>query len=198
MGSSRRPPGDGRVASASDVTGRARPLLWDPDAGTSDRPRLELDGDVEVLDWSSDGSELLLAVADRGEETLVRYDLTALTGHAIDLGGGSFGVDARFGPDGEIIVIRSRATRAPEVLAVGPEGVRTIVGHDGVPGGAALRSVSFPSSDGTSIQAWVGVPGTEGPYPTVLSVHGGPEGVTATGTARGSLRGSITGMPCAR
>jgi dipeptidyl aminopeptidase/acylaminoacyl peptidase len=171
-------PDGSRIASSSNASGRVRPLLWDPRTGERADLPLEADGDVEVLDWSDDGAELLLAVADRAEETLVRYDLQARAGRAVELGGGSFGADARFGPDGCIVVIRSSATRAREIVVVTPDGVRTVARPDAAPPGAPWRSVSFPSSDGTMIQAWVGQPDGPGPFPTVLSVHGGPEGVS--------------------
>ncbi|MDP9185674.1 MAG: prolyl oligopeptidase family serine peptidase, partial [Actinomycetota bacterium] len=41
--------------------------------------------------------------------------------------------------------------------------------------------VSFPSSDGTSVQAWVVSPDVDGPFSTILHVHGGPEAVTTEG-----------------
>lgn len=171
-------PGDRRVASSSNVSGRARPLLWELDTGERVDLDLHLPGDVEVVDWSDDGATLLFAVADRGQETLVRYDLPSSIGEIVDVGGGSFGMDARFGLDGDVVVIRSRATESPQVMSVGTSGARVIVGDRGAPAGRPWRSVSFPSSDGTSIQAWVGVPEGDGPFPTVVSVHGGPEGVT--------------------
>ncbi len=39
------------------------------------------------------------------------------------------------------------------------------------------KSVSFLSSDGASIQGWLCLPDREGPFPNILNVHGGPEGV---------------------
>jgi dipeptidyl aminopeptidase/acylaminoacyl peptidase len=171
------PTGD-RIASTSNVTGRARPLLWDPRAGTRTDLSLDVSGDAEVLDWSDDGAELLLSVADRAEEVLIGYDVASGAARAVDFGGGSFGVDARFGPDGSVVIVRSSATTAREIVAVEPDGIRTIARPDAAPAGGSLRSVSFPSSDGTLIQAWVGGPEGTGPFPTVLSVHGGPEGVS--------------------
>jgi dipeptidyl aminopeptidase/acylaminoacyl peptidase len=48
-----------------------------------------------------------------------------------------------------------------------------------VPASASWQSVSFHSSDGQAIQAWLAVPrGRDGPFPTVLETHGGPEAVT--------------------
>jgi dipeptidyl aminopeptidase/acylaminoacyl peptidase len=46
-----------------------------------------------------------------------------------------------------------------------------------VPPGHAWKSVTFPSSDGTIIQAWLSLPEGEGPFPTILHTHGGPTGV---------------------
>jgi dipeptidyl aminopeptidase/acylaminoacyl peptidase len=171
-------PGGTKIATASNITGRARPLVWDPHSGERADLPFDLDGDVEVLDWSDDGSELLLGVSDRAEETLIRYDLGSRSGRAVDLGGGSFGEDARFGPAGDVLVVRSSALHAPEIVAVTDDGVRSLARQDAPPAAAPLRSVSFPSSDGTLIQAWVGEPDGEGPFPTILSVHGGPEGVS--------------------
>jgi len=171
-------PDGSRIATSSNVSGRARPLLWDPRAGERVDLPLDVDGDVEVLDWSEDGGELLLAVTDRAEESLVRYDVEARSGRTIDLDGGSFGNDARLGPDGACIVVRSSGTNAREIVAIEMNGTRTVARPDAAPRGTALRSVSFPSSDGTLIQAWVGQPDGPGPFPTVLSVHGGPEAVS--------------------
>jgi dipeptidyl aminopeptidase/acylaminoacyl peptidase len=78
-----------------------------------------------------------------------------------------------------VVVVRSRATEAPSVIEVRSGAIRTILAASDAPSGPLWRSVSFPSSDGTSIQAWVGVPEGAGPFPTVLSVHGGPEGAAS-------------------
>ena len=34
--------------------------------------------------------------------------------------------------------------------------------------------MTFPSGDGTEVQAWVAVPEGDGPFPTILETHGGP------------------------
>ncbi len=46
-----------------------------------------------------------------------------------------------------------------------------------IPAGRPWRSVSFPSSDGTLIQAWLALPEGAGPFPTILHTHGGPTSV---------------------
>jgi dipeptidyl aminopeptidase/acylaminoacyl peptidase len=169
--------GDRRVAATSNMSGRARPLLWN--LGTGERRDLELavDGDVDILDWSDDGRSLLLGVSDRASESIWRFDLATEDAEAVDVGGGSVLDGTAFGSDG-IVVLRDRATEPASVLAVGPTGERIIVGDPDAPAAYPWRSVSFPSSDGTSVQAWVVTPDGAGPYPTILHVHGGPESVT--------------------
>jgi dipeptidyl aminopeptidase/acylaminoacyl peptidase len=171
-------PHGNRIATSSTVSGRARPLLWDHERDERVDLTLDIDGDVDVLDWSDDGDELLLAVADRAEETLIRYDVASGAARVIDLGGGSFGADARFGPEGVVFAVRSSGTTAREIVAVEAAGTRIVASADAPPAAAPWRSVSYPSSDGTLIQAWIGEPEGDGPFPTILSVHGGPEGVS--------------------
>src|SRR6202008_3222094 len=55
---------------------------------------------------------------------------------------------------------------------------RTILASGEVPPGRSLRSVAFPSADGTIIQAWLGLPDGEPPFPVVLQTHGGPTAAT--------------------
>jgi dipeptidyl aminopeptidase/acylaminoacyl peptidase len=174
--------GDRRVAATSNVSGRDRPLLWD--LGTGHRRDLDLavEGDVEILDLSDDGRWLLLGVSDRAVESLWRFDLETDAGERIETGGGSVLDGAAFGSDG-VVVLRDRATEPPSVLSLGPDGARAILTDPDAPAAYAWRSVSFPSSDGTSVQAWVVTPDVDGPFSTILHVHGGPEAVTTEGYA---------------
>ena len=169
--------GNPRVAATSNRSGRDRPLLWD--LATGDRRDLDVDaeGDVSVLDWSDDGRFLLLGVSDRATESLWRFDIDTGACEPIEVGGGTVLDGAAFGSAG-IVVLRDRATEPACVVEVGVKGERTIAGDTTAPGGYPWRSVSFPSSDGTSVQAWLVTPPGEGPYPTIVHVHGGPESVT--------------------
>ena len=169
--------GDRRVAATSNRSGRDRPLLWDPTTGDRRDLDVDVDGDVTILDWSDDGRFLLLGVSDRATESLWRFDINGGGCEQIDVGGGSVLDGAAFGADG-IVVLRDRATQPACVIEVGARGERTIAGDVGAPRGYPWRSVSFPSSDGTSVQAWVAIPPGDGPYPTIVHVHGGPESVT--------------------
>ena len=168
--------GDRRVVSTSNVSGRDRPLLWDLATGERSNIDLAAPGDVDVMDWSDDGDAILLSVWDRAEESLWRFDLGAGTAEAVDTGGGVH-EGAAFGSEG-IVVLRDRDVEPASVVAVDAGAERTIVGDDDAPRAYPWRSVSFPSSDGTSVQAWLVLPDGDGPFPTVLHVHGGPESAT--------------------
>jgi len=170
--------GDARVAATSNRSGRDRPLLWDLASGDRRDLDVDIEGDVTILDWSDDGRFLLLGVSDRATESLWRFDIEAERCERLDVGGGTVLDGAGFGSDG-IVVLRDRATEPACVIEVGVHGQRMIVVGDATaPGGYPWRSVSFPSSDGTSVQAWVVTPPGDGPYPTIVHVHGGPESVT--------------------
>ena len=86
-----------------------------------------------------------------------------------------------FGPEGEIFTIWQDATHPSQLIALDGETgqqVRTVLAAGEVPPGHAWKSVTFPSTDGQSIQGWLSVPEGEGPFPTILHTHGGPTAVT--------------------
>jgi dienelactone hydrolase len=185
-------PGDSRLLVSTTIhDGFLRPAVWDLSSGERhDLPLDALEGEVAPLDWSHDGRRLLLLESHRARRRLYTYDLSsgALTrlahpdGLVLGKGGpyhcgtaGSF-----FTPDGDVITMWEDSATPPRVLlldgATGePRGPLLI--RDDAPPGAPLRWVEFPSSDGTMVQAWLGVPvGAGGPRPTILHIHGGPHG----------------------
>jgi dipeptidyl aminopeptidase/acylaminoacyl peptidase len=90
---------------------------------------------------------------------------------------------AQFGSDGQIVTVWQDETSPSEVIALDAHtGARTrsLRRAGEVPPGHRYRSVSFRSSDGAVIQAWAAVPDGDGPFPTILETHGGPESVTMT------------------
>jgi dipeptidyl aminopeptidase/acylaminoacyl peptidase len=93
------------------------------------------------------------------------------TGHGSVLDGSAFGIEG-------VVILRRRSTEPASVISIGPDGERPLVVDTDAPPAASWRSVSFPSSDGTQIQAWIVTPSAEGPHPTVVRIHGGPEAVS--------------------
>ncbi|MBO0793909.1 MAG: S9 family peptidase [Ktedonobacteraceae bacterium] len=169
--------GDERLLCMADRSGYHRPLLWNP--RSNERTELatgELAGDIEPLDWSLDGRSLLLRQVSQAVDRLHIYDLKTDTLTALDSPAGAY-LDAQFGPDGQIVTLWTDAAHPPQVVALdartGTRIATLLPAGESFPG-HSFRSIHFRSSDGTEIQGWLGLPEGTGPFPTILSVHGGP------------------------
>ncbi|GLV60153.1 peptide hydrolase [Dictyobacter sp. S3.2.2.5] len=173
--------GDVRVLATSDRSGHMRPLLWNPRTG--ERHQLLLDdveGDIKPLDWSADGKRLLLCQFKSAVQHLYIYDLEGGEMRALQHPSGTY-TKMQFGPDDSIIATWQNATQATSIVELDGETGnlrRTLIPSDAVPAGRPWRSFTFPSTDGQEIQGWLCVPEGEGPFPTILETHGGPQTVT--------------------
>jgi len=112
------------------------------------------------------------------------YDLASRTRTKLNHPGGTFdfyaGSGTYFGPGGEILAQWQDAAHPSQLIALDAgtgEKTRTVLAAGEVPPGRPWKSITFPSSDGQRIQGWLGVPEGEGPFPTILHTHGGPEAV---------------------
>ncbi|MGB2695982.1 MAG: prolyl oligopeptidase family serine peptidase [Dehalococcoidia bacterium] len=172
--------GDERVLCSTTRSGVSRPVIWNPRSGA----RLDLDfedvpGDVLPVDWSENGGKLLLMQVHEAVQRLAVYALDEANLTWLDhLPGTMMGV--HFAPDGEIYALRSDSTRPARVVALdeqtGAER-RVLLQGDDAPAGVPWRSISFPSTEGAHIQAWLAQPPGDGPFPTILDTHGGPSAV---------------------
>lgn len=174
-------PGDPRLLATTTRSGFTRPLLWNPATGErTDFDLAGLGGEVMALDWSPDGQSLLLCQIDRAEQQLFRLDMA--TGRAAHIahasgsyynpfGGGSF-----YGPDDTVYALREDSMEPPELVELAGDGTiaRVLLSAGEAPPGRAFRSVSFASSDGTPVQAWLATPPGDGPFPAIVEMHGGP------------------------
>ncbi|QBD80827.1 S9 family peptidase [Ktedonosporobacter rubrisoli] len=175
--------GDERLLASSNETGMKRPFLWHP--RTAERKELALsplEGDVEPLDWSEDGRQILLCQSWQAVQNLYLYDLENATLSPLQVPGGSLGYHdslgrkASFGPENEIFAEWTDATHPSQVIALSRTTgtrTRTVLPSAEVPVGRPWRSVSFPSSDGQMVQGWLAVPDRQGPYPVIIEMHGG-------------------------
>jgi len=69
-------PGDNRILASSEVSGFARPLIWNPETG--ERIDISLpshSGDVVALDWHSETGRILMVHVDEGIHRLLEHDL---------------------------------------------------------------------------------------------------------------------------
>jgi dipeptidyl aminopeptidase/acylaminoacyl peptidase len=173
-------PGDPRVLAASDRSGVARPLLWN--ARTGERTDLDigdLPGDWQPDDWSPDGRSIVLRHFDQAVEQLYIYDLDSATLRRLDHPSGTFNGVA-FASNDELFVHLESSTQPLHLLALDPRSGatrRVVLPPGDVPPGHAWRSVRFASRDGTTIQGWLATPDGDGPFATILEMHGGPSAV---------------------
>lgn len=175
---------DHRLLASSNAGGPDRALIWDARTGNRvDLPTTAPDGDIVPLDWSPDGREVLLCRIHEAVQTLLVWDLEGDVVRALDhppgaLLGGFRPQSSYFHPNGTEIVARWEDFAHPRRLIgldrqTGSE-TRIVLEAGEVPSGHTFRSISFPSADGTAIQAWLGLPDGEPPFAVILETHGGP------------------------
>jgi dipeptidyl aminopeptidase/acylaminoacyl peptidase len=175
---------DHRLLATSNRSGHERAVLWDPDTGTRrDLPASAPPGDILGLDWAPDGREILLCQIYQAQQQLLVWEPEADTIRTLDHPAGALlgwwrQQASYFTPDGAEIVCRWEDARQPRRLIALDRRTgrmtRTVLDAGEVPPGHGLRSVAFSSGDGTPLQAWLGLPDGEPPFPTILDTHGGP------------------------
>jgi dienelactone hydrolase len=169
-------PGDQRLAFTSELSGFERPAIWDLETGERRDLEIDLPGAVFPVDWWPDASALLVRHEHEGRAQLFR----------VDPGNGA--IDLIFDPDGDIEEEGGAAVRPDgSVWCKTGDATRAsrTVDRDGrdvlpqpdepAPSGRQFRPFFFENPSGDRIQAFVVTPGGRGPFPTVMSVHGGPE-----------------------
>ncbi|MCU0497133.1 MAG: prolyl oligopeptidase family serine peptidase [Anaerolineae bacterium] len=174
-------PDDVRLLASTNVTGFDRPLIWDVSTGDrTDLPFVGMDGDIQAWGWSPDGTKLLLCQFVQAHYQLYVYDLDHSTLHKLDHPSGTYN-SGYFYSDREIFVNRQDSITPTQVVALDAQtGAQTRVVlrlPQDIPPSRPWRSVTFPSSGGQQIQAWIATPEGEGPFPTILYTHGGPTSV---------------------
>ena len=175
--------GDMRFLATTNRSGFARPLIWN--TRTQDRIDIEdaaFQGEISAWDWSRDGRYLLLHQLYQAEDTLFLYDLREkqLTRLMAPIGTYSPASPGYFSPQGSIYVHWQDASHPSCLLELdGQTGAaqRTVLAAGEAPPGQPWRSISFASSDGVMIQAWLATPPGDGPFPTIIHTHGGPTAV---------------------
>jgi dienelactone hydrolase len=174
-------PSDLRLLVMSDRSGFSRPWLWD--LGTGEQTALPLDGvqgELLVWDWSAAGDRLLLRELHQACYQLYIYDLAAQQLHLLHHPSGTLS-SGQFLGDEEILLTLSNATKPPHLITLNPttNETRSLLAVGTAPACTPWRSVSFLSSDGVEIQAWLALPDTaDAPFPTIVHAHGGPSSVT--------------------
>ncbi|MAT05911.1 MAG: hypothetical protein CL424_12805 [Acidimicrobiaceae bacterium] len=159
-------------------------VVLDPATSTSTPfgPTSDIDWDVEEFTTSEDGSVLVWSVNENGMSVLHRRGADGRTVARRDL---PPSVIQTMGltPDGSVAAaLVASATRPAEITLVdlvGDEPLRPLT-DSRPPGLLAVdpiepELVTYPTHDGRQIPGWLYRPAGDGPFPVVLSIHGGPE-----------------------
>lgn len=164
--------GDQRVAVVHERDGLDRPTVWSPLTGERRDYPLDLPGEVDVAGWYPDASALLLVHWFDGRSQLFRLDLAPGTCALVhDPEGYVSGAAVR--PDGTVWLREEAGDRPPRIRAVDGTVVLAVPGE--APAGPPNRSLRFAGPSGEPTHMLVAAPEGEGPHPTVMLVHGGPE-----------------------
>jgi dipeptidyl aminopeptidase/acylaminoacyl peptidase len=124
------------------------------------------------MDWFPGGDALLVRHEFEGRAELYRLEPSGALGRVAAPGGDID--DARVRPDGQVWFMTSDSATPPRVLDL--RGNEVVASPDPAPpAGRRYRSVWTENTHGDRIQSWVVAPDGPGPFPLVLSVHGGPE-----------------------
>ena len=174
--------GDLRFAGSSNAGGFHRPFIWNPRSGErQDIQSAQFRGDVKFWNWSPDGGRLLLHQISEARHSLYTYDIADERVRLLDLPDGVPYKGSGFIPNGGIEIHFDHSSAPPRLVELdGEKGaiIRDVIDLGvSVPAGTPWRSVSYQSTDGASIQAWLATPPGAGPFPTIVHTHGGPTAV---------------------
>lgn len=178
--------GDTRLLATSNKSGFKKPLIWNPVSGEREDLEINLEGEVFPLEWSADTQTILLCQINWAEQRLFSYRLASRELKRLEHQPGTYYTpwwvpgDQQapfFAPSGQIWTLKEDSVHPPQLVELradtGKETKAILTVGELYPS-RALRSVGFASSDGQKIQGWLGVPEGEGPFPTILHIHGGP------------------------
>jgi dienelactone hydrolase len=163
-----------RLVFTQERSGIERPGVWDLDARERiDLPMDGIDGPVIPLGWTPEGDRIL-AHHDPGRGTQRLLTVDPASGASAEVASvdgtihqAGYRSDAR-------LWLRVDSSVSPSAV-VSAEGDQLLqLGLGSPPAGTRSRWRSWPSGDDT-IHGFVTTPPGSGPFPTIASIHGGPE-----------------------
>lgn len=166
-------PGDERLLFMSELGPYERPAIFEPATGARRDLAVDLPGAVIPVGWWPDGSAILVRHEFEGAFELHRIDPDGGETTRLAAPHGEV-TDAAVRPDGRVWFRTSDSVHPSRVLSMDGDLVLAS-GGDPPPNGRPYRSFWFDNPLGQRVQAFVVTPPGDGPHPTVMSVHGGPE-----------------------
>jgi acetyl esterase/lipase len=164
--------GDPRLLVRHERRGRSELMIWNPATEAEDELPIELPGELDGT-WYPDGLAILVSHDHEARTELYRFDLVTRQLSALDTPRGVVR-SAAVRPDGAVEFSWSSSEQ--------PSVVRNVAGNVVLTPPGEIAPPSLPVSDawidgpGGRIHALVTTPpGVTAPFPTVFSVHGGPQ-----------------------
>ena len=166
--------GDQRLAIGHERRGERAPAIWDVTTGAVQELDTRLEGYVEATDWWPDASALLLVQLVEGRDRLYRYEIESGRLQPLATEPGSI-TGARVRPDGQVWYRHQSGERPSRLLVVGRSEplLEPPAGSMGRP----FRDWSFANPHGQRVHGFIVAPEGQGPFPTVMHIHGGPTSV---------------------
>ncbi len=165
--------GDQRLAFTSERGPFERPAVWDVATGERRDIAVDLPGGVFPVGWWPDGAAILARHEFQGRGQLLRIDLATQTTKALTELVGDI-ESARIRPDAAVWYRVSDAVHPARIQDTTGAVAIPQVG-DPAPAGRAYESRFATNANGDRIHMFVVTPNGDGPFPTVVNIHGGPE-----------------------
>lgn len=165
-------PGDQRLVVLREVGGFVRPWMWSPGRGDPIPIPVHVPGAVSLAGWYPEGDALLLRTDHHAAHGLIRLHVAGGSAETIVAPGGTI-TGAGVRPDGTVWFRHEDGVRPPawRDAATGEQVLRLA---DPPPEGRPWEPLWFDNPAGQRIQGWFMRPAGTPPFPTVVSVHGGP------------------------
>ncbi len=175
---------DGMILSVSDKGSEFRQfMLIDPKTGEDEALVEGVKWDVSSYDLSPDGKTLAYTLNEGGLGTIYLMDLATkkispVEGLPVGIAAGVEWNEAgtRLGFTFNSATSPSDAWSLDVASGELTRWTRAEIGGMSSAGFAEPELITFKNADGMDIPAWVYKPAGEGPHPTIISIHGGPEG----------------------
>ena len=165
-------PGDERLVVHREVDGFVHPWMWSPRSGALEPIGLDLPGELTFADWFPNADALLLHRDHHASHGLVRVELKGgSTTSVVEWGGTIAGAGVR--PDGAVWFRYEDGVRPP-AWREAASGEQVLHIADPPPPGRQWEAIWFENPAAQRIQGWLLRPAGEPPFPTLVSVHGGP------------------------
>jgi dipeptidyl aminopeptidase/acylaminoacyl peptidase len=163
------------LAFTQERSGIERPAVWDLDSGhRRDLPLEDLPGPVLPAGWTPDGARLLVHNdPGGGVNRLLAVDPSSGSWDELAVAEGTIH-EAAFRTDGELWLRFDSSVEPPTVRDAGNATVLRLP-LDPPPAGTRSRWLSWTNPVGDTIHGSVTSPERAGPFPTIASIHGGPE-----------------------